>query len=144
MGSLENEKKLTCIQKAVEYLNLVVRKRSVIFLISDLLDQGFDRSLRAANRKHDIIAVQVVDPRERELPNVGIVELRDAETNEIVWVDTSFEWVRNTVRENWDRNQARLAKFFESHRMDHVTIETGKPYDIPLVRFFKERAKRIR
>jgi uncharacterized protein (DUF58 family) len=144
MRSLENEKKLTCIQKAVEYLNLVVHKRSVVFLISDLLDQGFDRSLRVANRKHDIIAVQVIDPRERELPKVGIVELRDAETDEIVWVDTSFEWVRNTIRENWDRNQARLAKFFESQRMDHITIETGKPYDVPLIRFFKERAKRIR
>jgi uncharacterized protein (DUF58 family) len=134
----------TQIQKAIEHLNLVVHKRSVVFLISDLLDQGFEQSLRVANRRHDIIIIQVIDPREKDLPNVGILELRDAETGEIALVDTSLEWVRNTFRENWSRNQSRLARLFESHRMDHVTIETSKPYDIPLVRFFKERAKRIR
>jgi uncharacterized protein (DUF58 family) len=134
----------TRIQKAIEHLNLVVHKRSVVFLISDLLDQGFEQSLKVAHRKHDIVIIQVVDPREKELPNVGILELRDAETGEIASVDTSMQWVRNTFQENWDRNQSRLARFFKSHRMDHVTIETGRPYDIPLVRFFKERAKRIR
>ncbi len=134
----------TRIQKAIEHLNLVVHKRSVVFLISDLLDQGFEQSLRAANHRHDIIVIQIVDPREKELPDVGIAELRDAETEEIAWVDTSLELVRNTFSENWNRNQSRLARFFKSHRMDHVTIETGKPYDVPLVRFFKERSKRNR
>jgi uncharacterized protein (DUF58 family) len=134
----------TRIQKAIEHLNLVVHKRSVVFLISDLLDQGFEQALKVAHRKHDIVIIQVVDPREKELPKVGILELRDAETGEIAAVDTSLEWVRNTFQENWNRNQSRLARFFKSHLMDHVTIETGKPYDVPLVRFFKERAKRIR
>jgi uncharacterized protein (DUF58 family) len=134
----------TSIQMAFEHLNLVVHKRSVVFLISDLLDQGFEQSLKVAHQKHDIVIIQIMDPREKELPNVGIVEMRDAETGEIIHVDTSLPWVRETFRENWTRNQARLAKLFESHRMDHITIETGKPYDAPLVRFFKERAKRIR
>ena len=134
----------TRIQKAIEHLNLVVHKRSVVFLISDLLDQGFERSLKVANRRHDVIVIQIIDPREKELPEVGILELRDAETGEIAWVDTSLDWVRNTFRDNWDRNQSRLAKLFQSHRMDHITLETGKPYDVPLMRFFKERAKRIR
>jgi uncharacterized protein (DUF58 family) len=134
----------TRIQQAIEHLNLVVHKRSVVFLISDLLDQGFERSLKVANRRHDVNVIQIIDPREKELPEVGILELRDAETGEIAWVDTSLEWVRNTFRENWDRNQSRLTRLFRSHHMDHVTIETGKPYDVPLVRFFKERAKRIR
>jgi uncharacterized protein (DUF58 family) len=134
----------TRIQKAIEHLNLVVHKHSVVFLISDLLDQGFERSLKVANRRHDVIIIQIIDPREKELPEVGILELRDAETGEIAWADTSLEWVRKTFRENWDRNQSRLARLFQSHRMDHITIETGKPYDVPLMRFFKERAKRIR
>jgi uncharacterized protein (DUF58 family) len=134
----------TRIQTAIDHLNSVVHKRSVVFLISDLLDQGFEQSLKAANLRHDIIVIQVIDPREKELPNVGILELRDAETGEIALVDTSLSSIRNTFRENWDRNQSRLARFFESHRMDHLTIETGRPYDVPLVRLFKERAKRIR
>jgi uncharacterized protein (DUF58 family) len=134
----------TSIQKAFEHLNLVIHKRAVVFLISDLLDQGFEQSLKVANRKHDIVILQIMDHREKELPEAGILEIRDAETGEVVCVDTSLPWVRDTYRENWNRNQARLAKLFESHRMDHITIETDKSYDVPLVRFFKERAKRIR
>jgi uncharacterized protein (DUF58 family) len=134
----------TRIEKALEHLNLVVSKRAVVFLISDLLDQHFEQSLKASNRKHDIVILQVTDAREKELPKVGILELRDAETGEIIRVDTSLASIRETFRENWTMNQARLAKLFKSHRMDHLIIETHKPYDIPLVRFFKERAKRMR
>ena len=138
------ERKGTSIQKAFELLNLVVHKRAVVFLISDLLDQGFEQSLRVANQKHDIVIIQIIDSREKELPKVGILEIRDAETEEIILVDTSLPWIRNTYRENWSRNQARLSKLFESNLMDHITIESDKSYDVPLVRFFKERAKRIR
>jgi uncharacterized protein (DUF58 family) len=134
----------TSIQTAFEHLNLVLHKRSVVFLLSDLLDQGFEQSLKAANRKHDIVIIQIIDPREKELPRVGILEIRDAETGEVISVDTSLPWVRDTYRENWGRNQSRLAKLFESHRIGHLVIETGKSYEVPLVRFFKERAKRIR
>ncbi len=134
----------TCIQKALEHLNLVVRKRSVVFLISDLLDQGFEQALKVADRRHDIVIIQITDPREKELPDVGILEIQDAETGEIVRLDTTLPWVRETFRENWGRNQARLSKLFNSHRMDHLGLETNKPYDVPLIRFFKERARRIR
>jgi uncharacterized protein (DUF58 family) len=134
----------TSIQKAIEHLNLVLHKRSVVFLISDLLDQGFEQSLKVANRKHDIVIIQIVDPLERELPKAGILEIRDAETGEIARVDTSLPWIRATFRENWSKNQNRIQKLFESHRIDHVTLETGQPYDVPLVRFFKERVKRSR
>jgi uncharacterized protein (DUF58 family) len=134
----------TSIQKALDHLNLVVHKHSVVFLISDLLDRGFEQSLKVANRKHDIVIIQLMDSREKELPAVGILEMRDAETGKIVRVDTSRLWVRDAYRENWDRNQARLDKLFKSHRLDHVTIATDKPYDAPLVRYFKERSKRIR
>jgi uncharacterized protein (DUF58 family) len=134
----------TCIQKALEHLNLVVHKRSVVFLISDLLDQGFEQPLKVANRRHDIVIIQIMDPREKELPNVGILEIKDAETGEIVRLDTALPWVRDTFQENWKRNQAKLSRLFDSHRMDHLTLETGKPYDVPLIRFFEERARRIR
>jgi len=131
----------TSIQKALEHLNLVVRKRSVVFLISDLLDQGFEQSLKVANRKHDIVILQIMDPRETELPDVGILEIRDAETGEIIRLDTTLPWVRDTFRENWDRNQARLSRLFDSHRMDHLIIETSKPYDVPLIRFLRSEPR---
>jgi uncharacterized protein (DUF58 family) len=134
----------TRIQAALEHLNLIVHKRSVVFLITDLLDQGFEQSLKAANRRHDVVVIRIVDSRERDLPDTGILQIRDAETGEIASVDTSLTWVRDTFRENWERNQSRLAKLFESQKIDHVTIDTGEPYDLPLVRFFEKRARRIR
>ncbi len=134
----------TCIQKAIEHLNLVVHKRAVVFLISDLLDQGFEQSLKVANRRHDFVIIQIVDPRERELPAVGIVEMRDAETGEVVYVDTSLERVRAAYRERWEWHSAKAQKLFQSCRMDYVAIDTANPYDLPLIRFFQERARRFR
>jgi len=134
----------TRIQKALEHLNLVVRKRAVVFLISDLLDQGFEQPLKVANRRHDVVILQIVDPREQELPDVGIVELRDAETGEIVEVDTSIRQVRDAYAANWARDRERLTRLFRSQRMDHVLIDVARPYDVPLVRFFEERARKAR
>jgi len=133
----------TSIQAAIELLNLVIHKRAVVFLITDLLDQGFEQSLKVANRRHDIIVVQIIDPLEKKLPEIGLLEIRDPETGEIACIDTSLSWVQETIRTNWEKNQSRLEKLFTSHRMDHVTIETGSQYDIPLMKFFKERAKRM-
>jgi len=138
------ERRGTSIESAIEHLNLLVPKRSVVFLISDLLDQGFEQPLKVANRKHDMVIIQIIDVREKELPNVGILEIHDSETGEIVSIDTSLPWVRDTYRNSWEHNQVRLSKLFESHRLDHLAIDTNQPYDLPLVRFFKERAKRIR
>jgi uncharacterized protein (DUF58 family) len=132
----------TSIQRALEHLNLVVRKRAVVFLISDLLDQGFEQPLKAANRKHDVVIIQIVDPRERELPDVGILEVRDAETGEVVRIDTSLARVRAAFRRNWERNHEEQRRLFQSHHMDYVLINAAEPYDVPLVRFFEERVRR--
>lgn len=131
----------TRIQQALEHLNLVVRKRAVVFLISDLLDQGFEPSLKVANRRHDVVIIQIVDPRERELPDVGIIEVRDAETREVVRIDTSLSKVRNAYREHWEQNQQNQRRLFQSQHMDHVLINAAEPYDLPLVRFFEARAR---
>jgi len=134
----------TNIQCALDHLNLVLNKHAVVFLISDLLDQGFEQSLKVANRKHDVVIIQIVDPREQSLPDVGILELRDAETGEIVTIDTSLQRIRGLYEANWHRNRAELIRLFQSNRMDHVTIQTAGQYDIPLNRFFEERARRMR
>jgi uncharacterized protein (DUF58 family) len=134
----------TCIRRALEHLNLVVHKRAVVFLVSDLLDQNFEQALKVANRRHDVVIIRIVDPRERELPPVGIVEARDAETGEIVYIDTSLAKVRAQYRDNWERNRESLERIFKLHRIDCLSIDVAQPYERPLVRFFQERAKRIR
>jgi hypothetical protein len=100
--------------------------------------------LKVANRKHDVIIIQIVDPRERELPAVGILEVRDAETGEVVRIDTSLARVRSAYRENWERNHSEQLRLFQSNRMDHVLVNAAEPYDVPLIRFFEERARRCR
>jgi uncharacterized protein (DUF58 family) len=134
----------TSIQKALQHLNLVVRKRAVVFLISDLLDQGFEQSLKVANRRHDVVILRIVDPRERDLPAVGIIEARDSETGEVLFIDTSLPRVRALYRENWERNRERLERLFKLNRIDHIAIDAAAPYVMPLLRFFEERAKRLR
>ena len=138
------EKQGTRIQQALEHLNLVVHKRAVVFLISDLLDRGFEQALKVANRRHDVVVIQIVDPRERELPAVGILEIRDAETGRIVHVDTSLPKVRSAYLAYWERQRENQKKLFQSHRVDHVLINAAEPYDVPLVRFFQERQRRFR
>jgi uncharacterized protein (DUF58 family) len=132
----------TCIEKALNHLNLVLHKRAVVFLISDLLDRGFESALKVANRRHDIVVIQVVDPRERDLPSVGILEIRDAETGEVAWLDTSVALVRSAYRDFWEREHQDRKKLFRSHNMDHVLINVAEPYDLPLVRFFRQRRQR--
>ena len=122
----------------------MVHKRAVVFLISDLLDQGYEQALKVANRKHDLVILQIADPREEELPDLGILAVRDAETGEIVYIDTALPRVREFYRQNWERNQRMRWKLFQSHRIDNVTINTGQDYAIPLIRFFEERARRLR
>lgn len=134
----------TCIQKAIEHLNRVLHKKSIVFLVSDLLDHGFEQSLKVAGRRHDIVVIQIFDPRERELPDVGILEMRDAETNEVIRIDTSIPAVRAAYRDYWDANTAGTRRLFQSRRMDYIPIDITCPYDLPLVRFFQERARRMR
>ncbi|MDZ7375420.1 MAG: DUF58 domain-containing protein [candidate division KSB1 bacterium] len=133
----------TDIANALEYLNRVTRRRSVVFLVSDFLNTGYEKALQIANRRHDMVAITITDPRELSLPDVGFIELEDAETGEIVVVDTSYPGVRNlyakqTAQDIWQRN-----KLFKSIKVDHIDIQTDQPYIEPLIKFFRARAKRF-
>ena len=134
----------TSIETAVRYLNNVLTKKSVIFLISDFFDSGYEKSLRVANQRHDLIALPINDPRDTELPDVGILQMLDPETGDVFWVDTSLRKVRDQYR-TMSRNfvEARN-RVFRKNRIEFVDIHTHQPYDIALVRFFRQRAKRLR
>src|SRR2546427_2099266 len=122
----------TSIETAVRYLNNVLTKKSVVFLISDFIDQGYEKALRVANQRHDLIALPINDPRERELPKVGILQLIDPETQEVFWVDTSLHQVRERYKELSAEFVDRRNRIFKKNRIEFVDLFTHKPYDVPL------------
>ncbi|HUV12607.1 MAG TPA: DUF58 domain-containing protein [Acidobacteriota bacterium] len=138
------QNKGTDIGLALGYVNRVVRRRSVTFLVSDFFDEGFERALRVANRRHDVIAIRVSDRREVEIPPVGLIELEDTETGERLLLNSSDAGFRNLYSEEIGQVNSCLEKTFKSTKVDYIQIWADQPYDAPLIRFFKERGRRIR
>ncbi len=133
----------TNIRKALEYFHHVNKKRTIAFLISDFIDDGYDRILHIVSRKHDVIAIEITDPREEELPPSGLIKLRDAETGRERWVDTSDPRVRQRFADYWrDRRAARKTLFLNS-RVDAIPIRIDRPYIKPIVDFFRLREQRL-
>jgi uncharacterized protein (DUF58 family) len=133
----------TDIAAALEYMNQILKRRATVFLISDFLAEGFERDLQIANRRHDLVAIRLIDPLEEQLPSVGLIELEDVETGETVLVDTSYDEIRETVTENVMTQKSALEKMFKSIGIDFIDIYTHQSYVKPLTRFFRVRAKRF-
>jgi len=134
----------TNIAEALEFLSRVTRRRSVVFLVSDFLSSNYEKALQIANKRHDIVAVTISDPREIDLPNVGFIELEDAETGETFLVDTSSLDVRNDFADATSTAVQEREKLFRSLNVDYIDIRTDQSYIEPLIRFFRMRAKRFR
>jgi len=133
----------TDIAMALEHLMHTQTKRSVVFVVSDFLGADFSRPLRVAARKHDVIAVTVTDPREEELPAIGLLELEDAETGDRVLVDGRDRRARDGFRRWALERRAQRQALFRSVGVDALELHTDRPYDVPLVRFFHLRARRL-
>ena len=140
--SFEPEHQGTDISEALKFLSSVARRRTVTFLVSDFLSGGYERSLQIANRRHDVIAVALADPRERILPSLGFLELLDAESGERCVVDTGSSSLRREFERTTGRTVDAQERFFRSVHVDSVRIETDKPYLDPLIRFFRMRERR--
>jgi len=138
------ESKGTDINLALEFLGRVIKRKAIVFLVSDFLSGDFDKLLRIANRRHDVIAIRISDPRELELPDVGFLELEDAETGEQILIDTSDPVVRKSFSDSAYRDRSILDRTFRSMDLDNMQILTDKPYIEPLMGFFRLRAKRFR
>lgn len=134
----------TDISEAIEYLGRVTTKKSVVFLISDFLGKGYEKPLRVMGKRHDLIAVSVTDPREIKMPDVGLIELEDAETGEIIVIDTGSKSVRNQYAALGAARQGELQKLFRSIDIDHLEVLNGRDYVSDMVRFFKMRGRRLR
>ena len=134
----------TDISGALEYFNHVIRRRSVVFLVSDFISQDFEKPMRIVSRKHDLVAINILDPRELDLPNVGYIELEDAETGEQLLLDTSDPTLRQLFAENNSDALNVRDKLFKSMNVDSISIRTDQSYFEPLMKFFRARAKRFR
>ena len=134
------DKKQTNIAQALKYLTNAIKKRCTAFLISDFIDKdGFKEALTIANRKHDVVAIQVYDRRETELPAVGLIKIKDAETGQERWIDSSSARVRAAYKEWWDRRQAAMSDSFKKCRVDSVSIGTEDDYVKALIALFDKR-----
>jgi uncharacterized protein (DUF58 family) len=137
----------TDIASALEYLNRLTRRKAVVFLISDFLSSDYQRALRVANKRHDLAAILITDPRELTMPKVGYVELEDAETGEHFLRDTSDRAFRQSFATVNARRAEQTARQFAAMSVDSVIITldmTEEPYLAPLIQFFKMRAKKFR
>jgi len=132
----------TDISGALDYLGRVNRKRAVVFLISDFQGTGFEKPMRVLSRRHDLIAVSVTDPREVRMPSVGLIELEDAETGEIITIDTASTRVRTQYEALGRERAARLKELFTASGVDHIEVATDRDYVRDLVRFFRAREHR--
>ena len=137
------EGKATDIPAALEYLNKVTIRRTVTFLISDFIADGYEKPLRIANGRHDIIAINIMDPREEAMPSLGIVELEDAESGERMLLDTASDEVRKRFSELALKKLQERRKIFRSIGLDSIEVRTDKPYIEPLLKFFRMRERRM-
>lgn len=134
------ESKRTDVRMAIEYLTNVIKKRCTTFMLSDFIDEGnFKNALTIANRKHDIVAIQVYDRRLSELPDVGLMKVRDAETGHEQWIDTSSAALRRAHHNWWLEKQTALSDAFTKSNVDSVSIRTDQDYVKSLLNLFAKR-----
>ncbi len=132
----------TNIRAALEYLNKVTKRKTVVFLVSDFIAVDYEQALRVTCRKHDVIPITISDPGELKLPKVGLLELEDAETGERIMLDTFDPEVRKAYSDMAYWEQSARERLFRSMKMDVINVRTDEPYMQTLVSFFRKRASR--
>ncbi|MFZ1706059.1 MAG: DUF58 domain-containing protein [Saprospiraceae bacterium] len=132
----------TNISTALEFLNNVHKKKTICFIVSDFMDQNFEKSITTSGKKHDIIGMHIYDEREKHLPNVGIMEVMDPESKQIQIIDSSSATVRQFFLSAFENHLEALQKTFSRSQVDLISLSTGEKYISSLHSFFKKRAKR--
>jgi uncharacterized protein (DUF58 family) len=126
----------TSIRNALRFFNRVIHRPTIVFIISDFLDEGYERALKAANQRHDVIAIKLLDAREMALPNVGTALLQDAETGEVMELDTSDPDLRAAYEREAQQRETALLDFFRRAKIGSVELRTDRPHHRPLRVFF--------
>lgn len=139
--SFEPRRSGTSLKAALEFLGHVVRRRAVVFIVSDFLDQGFETQLGIASRKHDVTAVTLTDPHELALPPVGLVELEDLEAERRILVDASDARVRAAFERQVAAEREALSKCLRKAGAGEIRVRTDETYTLPIVRYLRAREK---
>ncbi len=137
--NFEAQNKGTSLKSALEYLNTAIKKRTIVFLISDFQDEGFEDALKIANRKHDVVAFRVYDQFDMELPDIGLVRMQDKESGESAWVNTSSSKTRTEYAKNARIKELKLKENFRKAGIDFASFSTAEEYVKPLMSLFKRR-----
>jgi len=132
----------TSISKALEYFSKINKRRAVVFLVSDFLDDSYLLNMNLTNKRHDLVAMEVFDPREATIPQVGLIELMDPETGKSVLVDTSNRSWQSSFQQHRDAFDSSRTDYFKKNNIDHLRIRTDQPYGRQLTAFFKMRSRR--
>ena len=141
MLDFQPESKRTDVKQAVEFLSSVQKRRTTAFLLSDFFVRNdFHQSLQIANRKHDVVAIQVYDQRAKDLPDVGLMKVVDAETGFEQYVDTGSKRLREAYHRYWLNRQSQLEETFNKSNVDHVSIATSEDFVKALLLLFKQRS----
>jgi len=141
--NLEPEENGTNITEALKYFTNVIKKRCTAFLISDFMDTGFDDALKIASSKHDLVAIRVYDERETNLPNVGLLKIKNNETGKYLWVDSSEMQVRKNYSIWWNQHEKYLNDLFIKSGIDEAKINTEQDFVKPLTALFRKRERRF-
>jgi uncharacterized protein (DUF58 family) len=134
----------TSLREGLDYLNRVLHRRTIVFVLSDFLDEGFEKSFKRTGRRHDLIAVRITDPREAALPPVGLLELEDAETGARLLLDTGSRQVRQAYAAAAEGRREALRQLCHSARVDLVEVSTDGGHLDALIRFFRLRERRLK
>ncbi len=135
-------KQSTDISLAVEYLLHILKRKSVVFLISDFLDSKFEKPLKVINQKHDLITIQILDDYEYQISNLGLIKLQDNETGDIYWVDTASKQLMDSMRVNLNTHINNFSEYCKKNKIDLITINNQSSYIEPLIDFFKKRIQK--
>ena len=129
----------TCLNEPLRYLTNAIKKRCTAFIISDFVASDFDKSLQIASNKHDVVGLKIYDTFENNMPDLGLIYMKDAETGKNTWVDTSLSSVRQQFNDWWNMKQASVDELFSRTGVDFVSISTDEDYVKPLLNLFKRR-----
>lgn len=137
--NLEPQSKGTNLESAIRFAQDLLKRRSVIFLISDFIDEGYLHVLKGMARKHDLVVVQLFDKREADMPGLGIIPLYEKESGKTLWINSSSAKFRNVLNKTYKKNTSDLADFCRRNNVNYLPLETGEDYVPKLIKLFRHR-----
>jgi uncharacterized protein (DUF58 family) len=142
--SLKPASAKTNLNKALAFALNTIKRRSVIILISDFIDEGYEKNLKALARRHDLVIIHISDKRETRLPKLGIIPVQDKETGKTLWVNTSFGDFREKISSRLDERKATLSSFCKKHEINFISLDTDEDFVPKLLRLFKVRNRTVK